>query len=166
MKNKRLIEELENLKINLGINFEVLSDEETKEYQRLWVNTILPKNSNKETRQRALNICVSSGKCNKYLWHIFSYDIIKSSDNPTEEFNKANKNNCVLVFQDNKFIAVKLTNAKRLTEQNIIHLCNTTAGWCDFVITADDFSWTYARTHEDGWLGPYFYRMNNNHLSN
>ena len=26
---------------------------------------------------------------------------------------------------------------------------------CDVYIVAEDFSWTYVRTHEDGWCGPY-----------
>lgn len=26
----------------------------------------------------------------------------------------------------------------------------------DVYIVAKDFSWTYARTHERGWCGPYF----------
>lgn len=26
----------------------------------------------------------------------------------------------------------------------------------DIYIVAKDFSWTYVRTHEDGWCGPYF----------
>ena len=28
----------------------------------------------------------------------------------------------------------------------------------DVYIVAKDFSWTYVRTHEDGWCGPYFAR--------
>ena len=31
-------------------------------------------------------------------------------------------------------------------------------GNIDVVITADDFLWTYCRTHEAGWFGPYFYK--------
>ena len=26
----------------------------------------------------------------------------------------------------------------------------------DIYITAEDFSWTYVKTHENGWFGPYF----------
>lgn len=30
----------------------------------------------------------------------------------------------------------------------------------DVYIVAEDFSWTYVRTHEVGWCGPYFCRRN------
>ena len=55
---------------------------------------------------------------------------------------------------------VKIKNCKDLDEQDIIDLCKSVSDWgcCDFVVTADDFSWAYSRTHEDGWCGPYFYR--------
>lgn len=158
MDNKKLIEELKKLKENIGIDSEILGDKEIKDYKRIWVNTILPKNTDKETREKALKLCVNSKKYNTYLWHIFSFDIIKSIDNPTEAFNKTEKNDCTLVLESCNHTCVKLKNAKNLTEQDIINLCNNVAGWCDFVITADDFSWTYSRTHEDGWCGPYFYR--------
>lgn len=157
-EHKKLIEELDRLKENIGIDSEVLSNKEAKEYRKLWVNSILPSNTDKETREKASELCVNNKKYNTYLWHIFSFDIIKSIDNPTEEFNKTEKKDCTLVFEADKFFAVKLKNAEKLTEQDIIDLCNNVAGWCDFVITADDFSWTYSRTHEDGWCGPYFYR--------
>ena len=29
----------------------------------------------------------------------------------------------------------------------------------DVYIVAKDFSWTYVRTHEEGWCGPYFCRL-------
>ena len=29
----------------------------------------------------------------------------------------------------------------------------------DVYIVAKDFSWTYVRTHEEGWCGPYFCKM-------
>ena len=47
---------------------------------------------------------------------------------------------------------------KKICEGDIVEFCKNIAGWSDFVITADNFSWTYSRTHEDGRCGPYFYK--------
>ena len=156
--HKKLLEELELLKANINIEYEILSDKETKEYQKLWVDSILPENASEEVRKEAYDNCLPHKKYCTHLWHLFSFELVETMENPTEEFNKLRKKNCTLIFEANKFFTVKLKNAEDLEEQDIIDLCNHIAGWCDFVITADDFSWAYSRTHEDGWCGPYFYK--------
>lgn len=156
-ERKKLIHELEVLKEKCCFSYEILSNKEAKGYKKLWVNSILPKNADGETRKQALKLCVNSRKDIPFLWEIFSFDIIKTKDNPTEEFNKTEKKDCTLVLASCNHTCVNLKNAEKLTEQDIINLCNNVSGWCDFVITADDFSWAYSRTHEDGWCGPYFY---------
>ena len=155
IEKEKLIKELEYLKSNTGLRYEILSDKETKEYKKLWIDNILPKNASASVKEEAYHVCTDYGD---YLWHLFGFELVDTLENPTEEFNKLRKKNCTLVFEANKNFAVKLKNAEKLDEQSIIDLCNHVAGWCDFVITADDFSWAYSRTHEDGLCGPYFYR--------
>ncbi|MDE5605470.1 MAG: DUF4275 family protein [Eubacterium sp.] len=159
-EHEKLIEELELLKANLNIEYEILSDKETEEYKKLWVDQILPENVSEEKRAEAYENCLPQKECCTFLWHMFSFEIVETMENPTEEFKKLQKKDCTLIFEANKFFTVKLKNAEDLDEQDIIDLCNSVAGWCDFVITADDFSWAYSRTHEDGWIGPYFYKKN------
>ena len=156
--HKKLLEELELLKANINIEYEILSDKETKEYQKLWVDSILPENASEEVRKEAYDNCLPHKKYCTHLWHLFSFELVETMENPTEEFNKLQKRNCTLIFEANKFFTVKLNNAEDLDDQDIIDLCNHIAGYCDFVITAEDFSWAYSRTHEDGWCGPYFYK--------
>ena len=158
MEHKKLIEELELLKSNIGVEYEILNDKETKKYRKEWVDHILPESASEETRAVAYENCLPNKKFNTFLWHIFSFDLVKTIENPTEEFKKLRKRDCTLIFEANKFFTVKLKNAENLAEQDIIDLCNRVSGWCDFVITADDYLWAYSRTHEDGWCGPYFYR--------
>lgn len=157
IEKERLIKELEYLKFNTGLSYEILSDKETKEYKKLWIDSILPKNASASTKDEAYSVCTDKGD---YLWHLFSFELVETMKNPTEKFNKLRKKNCTLVFEANRRYAVKLKNVEDLDEQDIIDLCNQVAGYCDFVITADDFSWAYSRTHEDGWIGPYFYKKN------
>ncbi|MCH5321211.1 MAG: DUF4275 family protein [Eubacterium sp.] len=155
---KALHVELEKLKNNYGVSYEILSEKELLNYKKLWVSKMLPDDVDDEVKRKALDLCVDSKKFNTYLWHIFSFNIIESIDNPSQKFESVDKHNCTLVFEAYTNFAVKLFESEKLNEQIIIELCNNVAGWCDFVITAEDFSWTYSRTHEDGWCGPYFYQ--------
>lgn len=159
LKKEELIKELEYLKFNTGLSYEILNDKETKEYKKLWIDSILPKNVSASIKEKAYSVCTD---CGDYLWHLFSFELVETMENPTDEFNKLRKKNCTLVFESNNFITVKLKNAEDLEEQDIIDFCKSVSGWacCDFVITADDFSWSYSRTHEDyeDGFGPYFYK--------
>lgn len=47
------------------------------------------------------------------------------------------------VTETGKISAVSLDNEKKRGAQ-------------DAYIVAEDFSWTYVKTHENGWCGPYF----------
>lgn len=156
---KVLTEELENLKSRFGVDSAIIQNKEILKYKKQWVNAFLPQNADEDIKKQAYELCVKNKEFNTYLWHIFSFEIINSEDNPVEQFDAVKKNNCTLVFETNAGeFAVKLSNAEKMNENNIKAFCEKVTGWCDFVITADDFSWTYSRTHEDGWLGPYFYK--------
>lgn len=157
-KNQKLLKiELEKLKNAYSVDYEILNERENKKYKKEWVDNLLPENADKKMKREAYKICISNRQCTNYLWHIFSYEIIKTSENPIEEFQMLVKNNCTLVIEDE--FAVKLSGTENLSEQDITDFCRRYSGeWCDFVITADDFSWVYSRTHEVDWCGPYFYR--------
>lgn len=150
--------ELEKLKSKYNIDYKVLNGKSTLKYKKMWVNHILSDDIDEETRQKAYDICVKNKEYNTYLWHIFSFNMAESADNPAEEFSTIEIDDCTLVFDSYRQIAVKLSNAGKLKEEDIVSFCKNVSGWCDFVITADDFSWAYSRTHEDGWCGPYLYQ--------
>lgn len=94
----------------------------------------------------------SSHWASGYLWHVFSYE--KRNFLQLEEADKAFKQEkkkfCYVFFQhyDDAYI---LENAETIIAD-------------DFKVEEDvyvvdkDFNWTYVRTHDSGYLGPYFSR--------
>lgn len=153
---KALADEICRLKEQFDIDGVALKDNEVLDYKKQWVAAFLPFDADEKSRKDSYESCIGKGR---FLWHLFSCKIIDSEENPTEKFEAVSKNNCVLIFEtDIKDMAVKLSNAQHIKEKDIIGFCENIVGWSDFVITADDFSWTYSRTHEDGWRGPYFYK--------
>ncbi len=104
MEQKKLVEELEMLKAKINIEYEILSDKETNTYRKEWVNRILPENASKEVREKAYKICLPNKQYCTFLWHMFSFDLVKTIENPTEEFNKLRKKDCTLIFEANKFL--------------------------------------------------------------
>lgn len=85
-----------------------------------------------------------------FLWHIFSYE--KKNCLKEEQadiaFNKKLKKSCYVFYQhsDDAFI---LENASSL---NVNDFLNEE----DVYVVDKGFNWTYVRTHETGWCGPYF----------
>ncbi len=157
--NISLANELEKLKDRFGIDCTILNNKEASKYKRLWVKSFLPIDADEELRKKAYDLCVENKEFNTFLWHIFSFEIIESEENPTEKFDSINKNKCTLLFETHsKDVVIQMTSAEKICEGDIVEFCKNIAGWSDFVITADNFSWTYSRTHEDGRCGPYFYK--------
>lgn len=154
-----LSDELSKLKARFGVDYVVLKNKEISEYKKLWVKSFLPVGADEKLRKKAHDLCVENKRCNTFLWHMFSFQIIESEENPTEKFNSIPKESFTLLFDTGlKNIAIKMTNAEKIRECDIAVFCKNIAGWSDFVVTGNDFLWTYSRTHEDGWCGPYFYK--------
>ncbi|WP_134701081.1 DUF4275 family protein [Ammoniphilus sp. YIM 78166] len=89
------------------------------------------------------------GACG-YLWHLFSYgkkDCLKEG-NAEEAFNLEPKNTCYVFYQHSDD-ALILENALLLAADD---LTNET----DIYVVDKEFTWTYVKTHETGWCGPYF----------
>lgn len=92
------------------------------------------------------------GGASGFLWHIFSYEkrACFLEDQANIAFNSETKQTCYVFYQhsDDAFI---LENCQRLTSDDF-------ANEADVYIVDKDFNWTYVRTHETGWCGPYFSR--------
>ncbi|BAQ08778.1 ATP synthase F1 subunit beta [Bacillus sp. OxB-1] len=87
-----------------------------------------------------------------YLWHVFSYErrkYLKEQEADTA-FNKEQKQFCYVFYQhlDDVYI---LENASYLTAEDFVNEE-------DVYVVDKEFNWTYVRTHETGWCGPYFSR--------
>ena len=87
-----------------------------------------------------------------YLWHIFSYEKKDCLEGEQAEkaFNNEPKNTCYVFYQHSDY-ALILENASMFTANDLL---NET----DIYVADKGFNWTYVKTHETGWLGPYFSR--------
>lgn len=129
---------------NLNIKAQSLNKKEINVYKKEWVNRIAPVDANiKEIKK----LCLDS----RFLWHIFSFEFLncEAEENAKTMFNQENKGTCVIVSNVDD-IAYCLENAENITAELLEQ-------FVDVTITASDFSWTYAKTHED-MCGPYFYK--------
>lgn len=65
-------------------------------------------------------------------------------------FNKEAKQFCYVFYQHSND-ALILENASSLTAEDFVNDE-------DVYVVDKEFNWTYVRTHETGWCGPYFSR--------
>jgi hypothetical protein len=67
-------------------------------------------------------------------------------------FNKERKSACYVFYQHSDD-ALILENASSFTADDLINEY-------DIYVVDKEFNWTYVKTHETGWCGPYFSRKN------
>lgn len=105
---------------------------------------------------------LSEKKHNKYLveygnypWHLFSWKLVPNTsyligNDAREAYNKIKKDGALYIqpFEDEfaKPLPKEFGNSSALDKLTEIY------------IVSKDFSWTYIKTHEDDWCGPYFYK--------
>jgi len=87
-----------------------------------------------------------------YLWHLFSYEkknclIEEQAD---KAFNNESKQSCYVFYQHSDD-AIILEHATLFTANDLVNEE-------DVYVVDKGFNWTYVRTHETGWCGPYFSR--------
>lgn len=117
--------------------------------RKQWENNFANHLSNDE--KKSIYLYDVGGACG-YLWHLFSYE---KKDCLTEEqaenaFNNEPKNTCYVFYQHSDY-ALILENALLFTTDDILHET-------DINVVDKEFNWTYVKTHETGWCGPYFSR--------
>ncbi|MGP7819664.1 DUF4275 family protein [Niallia sp. 01092] len=94
------------------------------------------------------------GRWSGFLWHLFSYEKKKcyKEEQADIAFNRESKRSCYVFYQHSDD-AVILENAFSLTADDFVNEH-------DVYVVDKGFNWTYVRTHETGWCGPYFSRKN------
>jgi hypothetical protein len=101
--------------------------------------------------KKAIYLYDEDGACG-YLWHIFSYEKRNTlqEEQADTTFNREYKKSCYVFYQhsDDALILehAGAIRAEDFEEQE------------DVYVVDKEFNWTYVRTHETGWLGPYFSR--------
>lgn len=132
---------------NLNIKAIPLKKNHFKKYKQKWVDNFSPVDAD---RNMVREVCIQSSRgFGTYLWHIFSFKILncKMGEEASALFDKELKKACV--FIDNECeLMYKLETAENLTAEML-------EDFDDITITAEDFSWTYTKTHEKDM---YFYK--------
>lgn len=96
-----------------------------------------------------------TAECN-YLWHIFSFEKVEClKDDEARAAFDALEYDKAIRFHDG--YGGKISDAKEIGKITAASLDKEhKRGAQDIYIVAEDFSWTYVKTHENGWCGPYF----------
>ena len=93
-----------------------------------------------------------TSECN-FLWHIFSYERVAclEEDEARVAFDRIEYEKAIR-FEDGFGGRISgICETGKITAGSLDAL----AGW-DVYIVEEDFTWTYVKTHENGWCGPYF----------
>ena len=93
----------------------------------------------------------------QYIWHVFSWELIKpdgllTGDAARQAYNEAVKADCIFCDMFNNGGVTDKFSPQYDTAEKIDE--NLT----EFYVVAKDYSWTYIKTHECDLCGPYFLR--------
>ena len=80
-----------------------------------------------------------------YPWHIFSagrYPCTEA-DRALSDYEREEAVAFVVLSNDLRSAVITSVRPERCT-------------WIDYLVFPPNLAWTFARTHEEGWLGPYF----------
>lgn len=120
------------------------------EFEKKWLNTFIPSLTDKQ-----YNDCFVE----QYLWHIFSYELIPkenvlTGDMARKAYENINKENAIMIqIWDDE------------VDERTTDLFDEYKNWeeiedvPELFIVDKDWKWTYVSTHENGWCGPYFYKI-------
>ncbi|MCL2032879.1 MAG: DUF4275 family protein [Methanomassiliicoccaceae archaeon] len=151
-----------------GAEVAELSPKEVREYKNKWFRTFVPWAKDSD-RLRAVCLGIDDdrltpGEHNEdvrrygsrgFLWYAYRDEAITEctkGGHARIAFDKQAKEDMVLVnnfARENTALLIK--NAPGIKAGEIEELEDVT-------VTSTDFSWTYSKTHEGGWFGPYFYK--------
>ncbi|MCA1028095.1 DUF4275 family protein [Cytobacillus kochii] len=91
------------------------------------------------------------GKICGYLWHVFSYETVTclKGEQARGKLEQMKNMSCYIFYEmeDSAYIIDRVTSLKALDFERE----------SDIYVVDVDFTWTYIRTHENPWYGPYFY---------
>lgn len=104
-----------------------------------------------EKEKKSIFLYDQNGYCG-FLWHLFSYEKrgCFKEEQADIQFNKEPKQSCYIFYQHSDDVFI-VENVLSLTADDFINEQ-------DVYIVDKGFKWTYVRTHETGWCGPYFSR--------
>jgi hypothetical protein len=123
-----------------------------KEFEKRWLAVF----AEGVSKQR-LEECMRYGH---YIWHVFSYELLPAEDYLEGDAARAAYDSLSMEERENALFIKPFAGKKPETfslkykDSGAEQLNQRT----EIYAVAKDFSWTYIKTHEDGWCGPYFCR--------
>ena len=120
------------------------------EFEKKWLNTFAPDLTKKQYRDCYVGC---------YLWHVFSYELVPkdrvlSGDLAREAYNAINKENAITIqlWDDGDEIETSLIVEKYKKSEEIEDIP-------ELYVVDKGWKWTYISTHENGYCGPYFLKI-------
>lgn len=152
---KETADEFEKIFAEHSIKAELLTKKQTAQFKKKWVDSFALEGADKKA---IINNCIKGRlkngirvmKCTPFLWHLFSFEYVSAEEEGAKELYNEQSEDEIFIFSSRENLAYKLRSAK-VVDADFLEQFE------DVVITAQDFSWTYAKTHEEN-LGPYFYK--------
>ena len=95
-----------------------------------------------------------------HIWHVFSWELLPegsflTGDDAREAYNHlSHRERETALFIEPFENKHPETFSMEWQESSAYHL----DGRIEIFVMAEDYSWTYIKTHENDWCGPYFYR--------
>ena len=123
-----------------------------KEFEKRWL-AVFAEGISKERLEECM-------RCGHYIWHVFSFELLPEGtylegDEAREAYDSLS------MEEREKALFIKPfarknpeTFSVKYEESGAENLDKQT----EIYVAAKDFSWTYIKTHENDWCGPYFCR--------
>ncbi|KYH30056.1 hypothetical protein CLTEP_26820 [Clostridium tepidiprofundi DSM 19306] len=101
--------------------------------------------------KKAIHLFDDDGFCG-FLWHIFSYEKREclKGEKAEQAFDNMKKSACYVFFQHTDDVLI-LEDAAKFNSNDLLDES-------DVYVVDKEFNWTYVKTHETGYCGPYFSR--------
>ncbi len=117
-------------------------------FKKRWLKTFAPDIPAKDIKKYV----VSTGN---YIWHVFSWKLLPDGaylvgDAARAAYDQADKRGAMYIEPFGK------GTTKSITWE--LHKASALDTMTEVYVVAADDSWTYIKTHENDWCGPYFYR--------
>ena len=90
-----------------------------------------------------------------HLWHLFTWGEVPclQGDDARKAFDDLQYEKAIRFYDGYAGHIEKVSEIEKISAKEVDKDRES-----DVYIVAEDFSWTYVRTHEEGWCGPYFAR--------
>lgn len=133
------------LKARFGGQIEVLSSQEKAHWQNRW----------REAFGGPYQAKFGQGDLQQYDWHLFSFKVHPAigGDAARKKLSQRAAGASLLMIPSDldrfdQMPAFALSGTKRAPDLSSLYI--------DYMVFPKTLEWSYACTHEDGWIGPYF----------